>query len=376
MLRIAFLYFLSFLIACKASFDPYNPEIPYSKAWLDTITLRCALHQNAGCLENIPPAISPFSPDKISDTGQTVCYDTSTNIACANAGYPRQDADFTSIPSNRSFIGPTAHPVYTNDYTTLDTVRGLIWKTCAEGLSGPTCGTGTASSIAFPSVDSTCAALNTQNSGAGYSGITTWRMPSIYELTRFANTENPTGTDTANFPGSPNVNFYSGTPYAPSPANTGWFIQVNAGFYDQLNSLSSTMAIRCVSGTALSTPSLTNNGDGTITDNRSGLVWQGGAGSGGLSNWQGALTYCDGLNLAGRTWRLPNVNELHSIVDHTVTNPSINSTYFPGTVSQYYWTSSTPKTNLTYASAVFFNSGLIGGNGKTNSLYVRCVAGP
>ena len=58
------------------------------------------------------------------------------------------------------------------------------------------------------------------------------------------------------------------------------------------------------------------NGDGTVTDTATGLMWQQ-ADSGRGMNWQGALAYAEGLALAGHTdWRLPNAKELQSIVDY------------------------------------------------------------
>ncbi|MCA9909455.1 MAG: DUF1566 domain-containing protein, partial [Anaerolineae bacterium] len=63
-----------------------------------------------------------------------------------------------------------------------------------------------------------------------------------------------------------------------------------------------------------------DNGDGTITDQATGLMWaQDDSGSG--MNWEDALAHIEGLNtltLGGADdWRLPNVKELHSIVDYT-----------------------------------------------------------
>ncbi|MBN1419929.1 MAG: DUF1566 domain-containing protein [Planctomycetes bacterium] len=60
--------------------------------------------------------------------------------------------------------------------------------------------------------------------------------------------------------------------------------------------------------------SYNDNGDGTITDNMTGLMWAK-ASSPDILTWQEALNYCEGLVLGGHDdWRLPNVNELHSIV--------------------------------------------------------------
>ena len=69
-----------------------------------------------------------------------------------------------------------------------------------------------------------------------------------------------------------------------------------------------------------------DNGDGTITDDATGLTWtkedsghfKAGTNRDGKLNWQQALQWAEGLDYAGRSdWRLPNVKELQSIVDYT-----------------------------------------------------------
>lgn len=69
-----------------------------------------------------------------------------------------------------------------------------------------------------------------------------------------------------------------------------------------------------------------DNGDGTITDRATGLVWmkqdsghlKAGRGKDGALNWEEALGWADALEFAGQDdWRLPNAKELQSIVDYT-----------------------------------------------------------
>ncbi len=63
----------------------------------------------------------------------------------------------------------------------------------------------------------------------------------------------------------------------------------------------------------------TDNGDGTVTDNATGLMWPkdlAGAGVGGLGGftWQQALDFAEGSDFAGyEDWRLPNIAELRSL---------------------------------------------------------------
>ena len=119
--------------------------------------------------------------------------------------------------------------------------------------------------------------------------------------------------------------------------------------------------------------SFIDNGDGTVTDNDTGLIWQQGESS--TMPWLFALSYCEELVLpAGQTdWRLPNQKELQSIVNYDTYDPSIDTTFFPGTVTSYYWTSTTRANNLYEAWMVYFNVGGVGTTSKTGSYYVRCV---
>ena len=119
----------------------------------------------------------------------------------------------------------------------------------------------------------------------------------------------------------------------------------------------------------------TDNGDSTITDSRTSLVWQK-QDDATVRTWEDAITYCEGLTLGGQSdWRLPNIKELKTIVDNTKAIPAINSTYFPNTQSSLYWSSSTYSVNTGYAWRVNFRDGDVYYNSKTGTYYVRCVRG-
>ncbi len=123
--------------------------------------------------------------------------------------------------------------------------------------------------------------------------------------------------------------------------------------------------------------SLTNNGNGTVTDSGTNLTWQ--QGESGAMTWEAALTYCEGLNLAGNTdWRLPNHKELLSLVDYAkATVPTINTTLFPGVISPLYqyWSSTTVASDTSVALGVDFEGGSSVWSDKTNPGYARCVRG-
>lgn len=68
-----------------------------------------------------------------------------------------------------------------------------------------------------------------------------------------------------------------------------------------------------------------DNGDGTITDNATSLVWLQND-SGDSLRWADAVAYCEDLSFAGADdWRLPNIKELHSLVDYSRSPDTTNS---------------------------------------------------
>jgi hypothetical protein len=118
-----------------------------------------------------------------------------------------------------------------------------------------------------------------------------------------------------------------------------------------------------------------DNGNGTITDTGTGLMWQK-ATAPGTYTWEQALTYCENLILGGHSdWRLPNRNELQSIVDYSRYNPAIDTTFFPGTVASFYWSSTTFANLTTSAWFVDFYFGFVGSYYKSDYGYVRAVRG-
>ena len=121
-------------------------------------------------------------------------------------------------------------------------------------------------------------------------------------------------------------------------------------------------------------------GNGTVLHIPTGLVWKrcsegqawgGGTcyGEHGLYTWQQAFARADAVNQglagtdnAGHTdWRVPNVNELQSIVERGCAWPSINSTWFPNTHGSLYWASSPVAGVSGSAWTVGFYYGGVGG---------------
>src|SRR5262249_27463038 len=141
-----------------------------------------------------------------------------------------------------------------------------------------------------------------------------------------------------------------------------------------------------------------DNGDGTVTDLNTGLMWEKQSDDGSIHDrdqlftWATAPTHITALNSAGgfaghTDWRMPNARELLSLVDYGVANPAVDpvafyTNCFGGcTVSQcsctaffQYW-SSTTVTNLPgSAFAVNFTDGTVGVFTK-NASFTAAVRG-
>ena len=115
--------------------------------------------------------------------------------------------------------------------------------------------------------------------------------------------------------------------------------------------------------------SYTDNGDMTVTDDVTGLMWQKAAAPGTYAQAM-AVAYCPTLTVGGhRDWRLPTIIELVSLVDVGSSDASINEV-FPSTSPNIFWSSS-PVPLTTYGWIV--SNGSTISNGSALKYSVRCV---
>lgn len=112
----------------------------------------------------------------------------------------------------------------------------------------------------------------------------------------------------------------------------------------------------------------TDNSDGTVTDHLTGLVWLKNAGCKSPTDWSTALNQANNLasgqcgltdgSTAGQ-WRMPNANELESLVDVSQANPAVSaaSPFININLTNAYWSSTTYTAGTANAMAIRFTDG-------------------
>jgi len=325
----------------------------------------------------------------IVSTSQTTCWDSTGNIIDPVLGeaFYGQDAQY-----------PRIQPVYTNSsdgLTVKDEITGLTWQKSHD--------TGAYYWAATQTVVNN---LNQQN----YGGYNDWRLPTIKELNSLWNGSTgwpyiDTRYFTINYSSEEELShaiFWSSDKYTGVLGNISgdghgvapgdelaFGVNFGTGHIKAYSiSAGPKHLVRCVRGNlAYAVNLFQNNGDGTISDLATGLMWQQTDNGSGM-DWEHALAYAQTQNnanyLGHNDWRLPNTKELQSLVDYTrspyATNaanvgPAINALFScTGILNDggkadypYYWTSTSAMSlaNGSYPSAWYVAFGQAeDGNGE------------
>lgn len=302
---------------------------------------------------------------RVVDTKQTTCYASSSGAAAACSG-SGQDADHTgNAPS---------YSVDSSGKLVTDKVTGLVWL-----RSSDTNGDG---KVDYSDKQSPAEAAS-YCSGLALGGHS-WRLPSLkelYSLILFS------GKDASSYTGSDTSGL---TPFI-DPAFDWAFGDLTAGdriidaqYASATNYVSTTMGgsptmfgvnfvdgrikgyplynkkyyVRCVTGNGgYGVNHFSDNGNGTISDRATGLMWE--QGDHAAQSWDAALATCAAATTGGHSdWRLPDAKELQSILDYSrspdtsnsaAIDPLFSATPFSNEAGVtdwgFYWSSTTHVSN-------------------------------
>ena len=298
---------------------------------------------------------------KLPDTGQTKCYQAVSpyaEISCPSPGDPlAQDGSYNINPMSYTDNG---------NGTVTDNNTGLMWQKQDDGDTYNWYeASGTYHETSNPTSINVCGELRT-------GGYTDWRLPSKKELVTIVNYAIPYPAPMIDpvFSNTKLPPYWSSTP-GSNNTSIAWFVSFALeGVITGLKSAGH--FVRCVRGGPYPSQSFIDNGNKTVTDIKTGLIWQQETGQG---DWAFALSFCEGLTLANQSdWRLPNIKELESLTDATRYNPAIDTVFFPNPGLGFYWSSTTFATNPANAEAIYINYGTAADSGKFYNYFdVRCV---
>ncbi|HCU57142.1 MAG TPA: hypothetical protein DF984_02775, partial [Anaerolineaceae bacterium] len=338
------------------------------------------------------PASASATP--VPDTGQTRCYDVAGNIiTCPSPGQPfyGQDANYSINPMSYTKLDGNGNALpdsATSWVMVRDNVSGLIWemKSGKDGVKNyndphDADNTYTWHDPADPNPGTPGEGTDTESfikalNDALYGGHNDWRMPSHKELAFLINYDipNPGPTiSTEYFPDGQPSFYWSSTPGQPNK-HFAWGVSFHsASLVSNCRFKNSSHYVRAVRGGQIPSAFI-DNGNGTVTDTSTGLMWQ--KDTPEVMTWEQALAHCEGLNLGDHTdWRLPTQKELQSLVDYSSHDPAIDTMYFADTKSSFYWSSTTNASNALFASGIYFRFGLDQNGDKYGYHYVRAVRG-
>lgn len=298
-------------------------------------------------------------------SGQTKCYDETTEITCPDEGeaFFGQDAQYAKkgecIPQKFTVKGSGDEKIVFDENLKLEWQQKFpegeyTWQQAADFCKKE------------------------------YAGGYGWRLPTPKELLSIVdNGRYDPAVNTDLFPGTNDEWFWTSADFAStadSDLNKAWFVRFDKGFLShKAKTESEKMHVRCVRGTPLPDGEFGTEKigeDEVVKDSVTGLVWQK-TYKDSVKTFADALSTCENLEYAGFSdWRLPNKNELASLANYGKYHPASD---FPEMPNRSFRTSSSDAkkspTSDDWKNAwyVTFYDGIVNFGGKSNSDIVRCV---
>lgn len=300
----------------------------------------------------------PITKSKFSGfltTGQCTCHDVDgVEIECTDSG---QDAEF-----HTGLVWPEPR-FERNVDVVFDNLTGLYWSANASLAGLP---------LEWTEAHRFIEQMNT----AAELGYSDWRLPGRRELRSLICHQSRRPALPADHPFD-NVFphwYWSATTVAAHPDHA-WYVNMDGGrmFYGGKDQAFMLWPVRGEGNSAVRHAAKSDDPDWTeprfeclssgVHDRFTGLLWQPRASlTTGTVNWREALDAVDRLNheFGSRSWRLPNINELESLVDYTQFSPALPETYPFVEVGRIYWSSTTSLYEPDWAWSLYLDDGAVG----------------
>ena len=309
-----------------------------------------------GCTDKKPLSLGNIC------TGQNKCYNKNMEISPC----PDEGADFYGQDAQYAALGkctPKSFTVKTvaDQNIVVDNNTGLEWQQAA-----------TSQKYSWEKAKDYC-------SGLVYGGHTGWRLPTPQEfLTIIDSGKHNLALDETYFTNMPSNQLARmwTSKEAPEDPDIAVVLSVYFGFINRNEEYPKTdlQNVICVWGDEMPTGSFTtstlgDDDEDVVIDSTTGLMWQKTVET---KIWKDALYYCDNLDYAGYSdWRLPNRNELASLVNFDLYQPASDFPDMPE--DEYFWTSSYLSGASSIAVTVASLQGVFYFPVKTELRSVRCV---
>ncbi len=334
-----------------------------------------------GCWIGIPSMVSSDERESLGVIiSKEVVYKfvKEVDASLKNAGAPASEnrAPKTSTKPQQSRVASSPPHSFTDngDGTITDNISGLIWQQEDDGNKKN-----------WAEANGYCSELTIGQSRW-------WRLPTIEELKAIVDMRYQPAIDGKYFNNAKAMRYWSAT-YGYGNNTNAWHVSFNDG-YATYSDKASMNYVRCVTlgqptnaeeqpkkiPTAINVRDV-DNGDGTISDAKTWLMWQQ-EDDGVIRNWGDGQKYCSSLDLGGYSdWRVPTLEELESIIDKSYT-PTIDTSYLKNIKSDdyrssekkmAYWSSTKKTSNDAFAWGVIFQDGTSGNGSIDNLNYIRCV---
>ena len=387
----------------------------------------------SACAGNTETDTKTPKPSPLNDTGILKCADATqaAELDCSSEHFEQDGAVGRDAQAQAGTLDKTGsgfagfdltrldangQPVDTNlsdaeqqaaTHCLQDNVTGLMWEVKSDDpnavnyadhsylwdLDGTTNEGNMGSCIGLS--ECTLSAYRNQQNNEQLCGFNDWRLPSVQELSSIAvmSRVNP-AVDTDYFQSLDQVRFFTREKRIEPPENFGapaaaWYVYFSDAGVSSTETFSASGA-RLVRGHNVvstigcdETSDLLETTEKTVIDNRTGLEWQRCSAdapdctaidSQEKMTWMGALEFAQNSTYAGYSdWRLPNKNELETLVARDCLNPAIIGNAFPSTLNDRHWTSTPNQFNSTFAWTVSFDKGDHAISPKGNLLGFRMV---